>query len=240
MAAAADDFDDDYDDYYDDDDGISGFVILVVGVVVLAVFMAIVWFAYKRGIQDAVVTNDGAVPTIVAAPGPVKSERDLPETTTGNPEVFDRLEGNTPTEIIVEAAGERDPLEGFTETVSAADTTARDTIAEMAATTNETIAEITPKPIPPKPEPKPEPVLAQPAVTVTAASAATGTHVVQVGAFRSDAEANRFFNKLSAKFGTLLADKRPDVERADLGAKGVYHRLRVGPFYLKRDSAILL
>jgi cell division septation protein DedD len=245
MSATAEDFEDEYDDYYDDDEGVSGFVILVVGVVILAVFMAIVWFAYQRGTQTA--ATNGNLPAIAADPTPVKTERDLPSVATGNEEVYDRLEGNTPTEIIVEAPEERDPLEGFTETASAAESTigqvandVTETVEDAAAAITEVVEDTSPPPVtvsePVATQPEPQPQPAAPAASASAASAVSGTHVVQVGAFRSDAEANAFFDRLAGKFGALVEDKRPDIERADLGARGVYHRLRVGPFASREEA----
>ena len=54
--------------------------------------------------------------------------------------------------------------------------------------------------------------------------------MVQVGAFRSDAEAQAFFARMQSKMGDHLEGKSFDIERADLGERGVYHRLRLGPF----------
>ena len=73
-----------------------------------------------------------------------------------------------------------------------------------------------------------------PAVSVPdptpSASALSGSHLVQVGAFRSQAEADGFWTRMQGKMGGYLDGKSKDVERADLGAKGIYYRLRVGPF----------
>jgi cell division protein FtsN len=54
--------------------------------------------------------------------------------------------------------------------------------------------------------------------------------VVQVGAFRSDAEAQTYWSRMQANLGEFLNGKSSDIERIDKGAEGVYHRLRVGPF----------
>lgn len=79
----------------------------------------------------------------------------------------------------------------------------------------------------------------QPAAsTARAASAASsasgdalaGSHVVQVGAFRSDEEATAQWRKLQSGLGDFVNGKTYDIERADLGERGVYHRLRIGPF----------
>ena len=66
--------------------------------------------------------------------------------------------------------------------------------------------------------------------TPTRAAAPTGSHVVQVGAFRSEGEADQFWDRLNKRYGSDLAGKAKDIERADLGAKGIYYRLRIGYF----------
>ena len=94
----------------------------------------------------------------------------------------------------------------------------------------------------PKLEPKPEPKkVAPPNKTKTPAPTAskkpavkpkpvkTGDYVVQVASLRSQAEAQAMWNKLKSKMGgTLSADYYADIKRADLGARGVYYRLRIG------------
>ncbi|MEZ5895787.1 MAG: SPOR domain-containing protein [Parvularculaceae bacterium] len=99
--------------------------------------------------------------------------------------------------------------------------------------TTPTPASVTPAP---QPSPKPEP---KPATTPTVSyngDALSGSHLVQVGAFRSEAEADGQWTKLQGKLGDYLAGKSDDVERADLGAKGVYYRLRIGPFASADDA----
>lgn len=57
-------------------------------------------------------------------------------------------------------------------------------------------------------------------VAVLASIPATGT---------SQLDALKQFADLKAKYGSLLADKTPEVQIANLGEKGTYHRLLVGP-----------
>jgi cell division protein FtsN len=59
---------------------------------------------------------------------------------------------------------------------------------------------------------------------------------VQIGAFKSQEEADGQWAKLQGKLGGYLDGKSNDVERADLGDKGVYYRLRVGPFASSGDA----
>ncbi|HXI85992.1 MAG TPA: SPOR domain-containing protein, partial [Parvularculaceae bacterium] len=77
---------------------------------------------------------------------------------------------------------------------------------------------------------------ATPRPSPSSAGALSGTHVVQVAAFGSQAEADQSWTRLQKKLGDYLAGKSEDVERADLGAKGVYYRLRIGPFSSTDDA----
>jgi hypothetical protein len=54
--------------------------------------------------------------------------------------------------------------------------------------------------------------------------------VVQVSARRSKADAQASFRSLQAKFPRQLGSRTAIVQRADLGAKGIYYRAVVGPF----------
>lgn len=58
---------------------------------------------------------------------------------------------------------------------------------------------------------------------------------LQIGAYRSEADALVGFNKAKTKF-TQLTGAGHNIVKADLGAKGIYYRLRIGPFANKQDS----
>lgn len=55
-------------------------------------------------------------------------------------------------------------------------------------------------------------------------------YVVQVSARRSKADAEASFRSLQSKFPRQLGSRTATIERADLGAKGIYYRVMVGPF----------
>jgi hypothetical protein len=75
-----------------------------------------------------------------------------------------------------------------------------------------------------KPDPKPF------AVNHSAPAKTTSGKVkVQLGAYQSDKEARAAFAKMQKKFSSL-SGRTPTVVKADLGAKGIYYRLRVGGF----------
>jgi hypothetical protein len=82
------------------------------------------------------------------------------------------------------------------------------------------------KSLPSQPAPKPS---AQPAPKPRAAVSA-GSYRIQLGAVRSADRARQEWRRLQTKHKDVLGALSLDVQRADLGAKGVYYRLRAGPF----------
>ena len=59
--------------------------------------------------------------------------------------------------------------------------------------------------------------------------AAGGTYRVQIGALRSEEDAQKMIAQAKRNGGELLARFTIEVKRADLGEKGVYYRVQVGP-----------
>ena len=70
-------------------------------------------------------------------------------------------------------------------------------------------------------------VPAKPAPTAAAPVAATGAAVLQIGAYKSQAEADGAWKTYKAKHAALLAGATEDVQQADLGDKGTWYRLRI-------------
>ncbi len=70
---------------------------------------------------------------------------------------------------------------------------------------------------------------ANPAPAAEPAPAAPSKYVVQLGAKKSQTEALATFADIQQKHPSLLGNYRPTVQKADLGAKGTWYRLRVGP-----------
>lgn len=68
-------------------------------------------------------------------------------------------------------------------------------------------------------------------VPVTAATpvGGSGQFVVQVAARKTQTEALAAFADMQQKYPSLLSGYRPMVQKADLGDKGTWYRLRVGP-----------
>ena len=62
--------------------------------------------------------------------------------------------------------------------------------------------------------------------------APSGRVFVQVSAQKSETAARSAYRGLQVKFPTILGKLDPNIQRADLGDKGVFYRVRVGPFAL--------
>lgn len=85
---------------------------------------------------------------------------------------------------------------------------------------------------PPLPAAKPKPAAkpaAQQTAAATPAAAAPSKYVVQVGSKKNQTDALASFADMQQKYPRLLANYRPIVQKADLGAKGTWYRLRIGP-----------
>lgn len=84
----------------------------------------------------------------------------------------------------------------------------------------------------PKPSPTPAPAPKPVAAPAPAASASVGNvqYMAQLGAFSSHEDAQAAWRKIDADHGSMFPTKEHRVQRADLGAKGVFHRLQLGPF----------
>jgi len=80
-------------------------------------------------------------------------------------------------------------------------------------------------PLPATPEPAPPPPQLRGAV-----SALSGGAVLQIGAYRSNALAAQAWQEFLVEHRDLVGDLVNDIQEADLGASGVWHRLRIGPF----------
>ncbi|MCX5568842.1 SPOR domain-containing protein [Kaistia nematophila] len=81
---------------------------------------------------------------------------------------------------------------------------------------------------------KPKPAAAPAAATRAPAS---GGFVVQVASQRTEEAAIASYRAMQRKFPSVFGSQEPNVVRADLGAKGIYYRARVGPM-ATRDQAV--
>ena len=66
--------------------------------------------------------------------------------------------------------------------------------------------------------------------------AANGRYVAQLAALQSEAAIDPAWRRFVSRAPGLFANAQMDVQRADLGARGVYHRVRAGYFASSGDA----
>jgi hypothetical protein len=220
-------------------------LLIVIALLVLAAFGAVVYLAYQRGVQQ----GHSEIPRVIAAaPGPAKI---APANAGGTPTPYTGLK------IYQQPAPSDDSADTNTATPAPANTPAPKpapvaaTPAPVVATPPKPIET---KPVPAKPAPamtaatppkpapvvpKPAPVAPKPAPTQTAVVTppvdtpvatpvpAAGSGLLQIGSYKSAVEANAAWASYKAKHPGLVGGLASDVKTVDLGAKGIWVRLRI-------------
>jgi len=67
-------------------------------------------------------------------------------------------------------------------------------------------------------------------VNAEGSEAGSGGAVVQVGSFRTEARASEAWQVFRAEHSEITATLVSDIQEADLGERGIWYRLRIGPF----------
>jgi SPOR domain len=76
----------------------------------------------------------------------------------------------------------------------------------------------------------PAPVKAAAVAPAAAKSAPAGGYVLQIGAYKTQADADAAWKVYKAKHAALLSAYSDEVQQADLGEKGTWYRLRISGF----------
>ncbi len=251
---------------YDATDGGGGgrtvFVLLGLLVAIL-LFGGVLYLAYQQGMREGA---RNAPPLIEADGSPVKVAPDDPggmEIPNTDKLIYDRMNGEDPAEPGVEqllphaeepmTVEERTPAPkpDATEALPV-DPPALDIVPDPEAlTAGESPnasegAPAVPVPVAPTtrgttetPPPTVLPPVAVPETLPTVQPSANGRFVIQIAAFRDQVQAAAGFARLRAAYPDLVSGLTPDVERADLGDRGIYYRLRLGAFATKDAAAAL-
>jgi cell division protein FtsN len=223
------------DDYVDEGSRLP--LLIVIALVVLASFGGVVWLAYTQGVQRG--RED--TPRIVAAapaqkpggeqknpyaglqiyqPSKPSSEREqvppppVPVVVPKKPAAVpaNKMAARTPPVV--------HPAIATPKPAGAAPRTITDLIASQASPAT-------------KPVTAPVKAAPSPAQTATMQSASapqgSGGFVLQIGSYPSEADANASWQTYRSTHAAV-ASYAPDVQKADLGSKGTWYRLRVGPF----------
>lgn len=222
-------FDGGQDDY--DEEGSHLPLLIVTALLIVAAFGFVVWFAYNQGVQRGressprlIAAEEGPVRTAPANPGGATPYQGLKVYEQPAPE--DESSGpaqSTPA-----------PAPAPAEKAKAAQTKPSAALALRRAEPGKAeIAKPVVKQEPAKAAPQREPakpvaVKAKPATPVKAA-AAGGAYVLQIGAYKSEAAAKAAWSTYQHRH-PITSGMASDVQKADLGAKGTWYRLRIGSF----------
>jgi len=104
------------------------------------------------------------------------------------------------------------------------------------------VAKPAPAPVKTVEKPAPAPVKVAekapaPKETPVASVSTSGSYVLQIGSFKSQADADTAWKSFQGKHASLVGSYGPNVVKVDLGEKGTWYRLRMGPFSSK-DGAV--
>lgn len=239
-------FEDDYRGFeIRDDETARGPLILALAIGVLLVFGAVVWNTYRQGIRS----NGAGIPSVIADAQPYKrvpeergglevrdtdkrfydqmdaSERDVDVADNG---ASDLLQGGPPIELRPGMDEEdTDPENGMPNAIA-------DEVEALADLSKPDrgvdVASLDPVPLPRAPAP------VQRDTSPQFAFSESGQYLVQVAAFRTEDAAETAWRKSASKRPALYRGAGKRIQRADLGAKGVFYRLRVGAFAEKSEA----
>lgn len=232
-----------------EEDARRGPLLLTAALAVFILFLGVVWSAYNQGLRES--GRDGA-PRLVPNEEPYRERPADPggeETPDTDLEVYDRLtgdsdEGDGPVSL---RPAPEEPIEDSrpalrVETVDADETgedvtprpaPERPVESQPAPEPQETApAQSEPEPAPAARDPEPEPAPAQTAPAVNR----NGDWVVQIAAFRSEADAEAAWVAFRTRFSDIASGLAPDVAQVEIPNRGTYHRLRIAAFETRDDA----
>jgi cell division protein FtsN len=225
-------------------------VVIVISLLVLAAFGGVVWLAYNNGVargradvpatlaavsseQPAVAPGSGAI-----GPKQIKiyqqqagSEEDTDQQAATAPPA----QLNTPPPALRSHPDETKPAVQPPPAAPPVKSVAAPPVKPAAAPPVKSVAAPPVKSAAETPVKQP---VATPVKSV-ASPAAGGAYLLQIGSFTSQSDADAAWKTFRGKHASLLAGFGPNVQKADLGDKGVWYRLRVGSFADKDAAAAL-
>lgn len=229
------------------------FIALAILIVLAAVFAGVVSYSYPR---EAAKQELKAVPVIRAAAGPVKVAPNDPggmEIANRDSTVFDTLRAGAGADRRVESLlsgnGDEQPMDrgelfaGLKTELNVDENNRLNLVVEMpkkAPPSGEKPQDIAPAAGPEAESEDPTPLVrasaiqqpkptAKPAVATPSSSASGAHYMVQLASLRSQDAAQAEWQSLQKRFPSQLAPLSVRVQKADLGAKGVYYRVQGGP-----------
>ncbi len=193
-------------------------LLIVIALVVLAAFAGVVWLAYNQG----VARGRASAAVVIAAPeGPVRT---APADAGGEATPYTGLK----------VYGQPVPPDQEVQSSALAQTAPRSIVPDASLAAKAVVAPTTEAPpVRLNPEtsavaaaPPAKPATPPPARKVVAAVAA----VVQIGAYETQEIADGAWASFKARHAGVVGTLAEDVQKVDLGSKGIWYRLRMGPF----------
>ena len=228
-------------------------LLIVIALLVLAAFAGVVWLAYNQGVARG---RSGATVVIAAPDGPVRT---APAHSGGLETPYTGLKVyGQPVSPEQEAQASTLAPQSQPDVPAANNVAPPPSQPKASALTEAPPVRLNPPQTPPPPAvaPPPSTVTAQaapaaaapprpqaPAVAplapqaVSASSAVSGKAVLQIGAYESLDIANGAWASFKTRHAAAVGNLAEDVQKADLGAKGIWYRLRIGPFTDKTAAA---
>ncbi|WP_439634413.1 SPOR domain-containing protein [Glycocaulis sp.] len=243
-------------DARDDGQGRRGPILLLAAAIVLVLFLGVVWSAYNLGVRER-----NTAPILTADSQPWRTAPEDPggfETPGQDIEAYalrERERGAVETVEIDPAVrpGPEEPAASEPERPAlTVETEDSDRLAlpreeapreEAPPAQSAPVIEDTPPPAPETRQPEQQrpaeerqPAREEPRPAPPAASA-SGNFVVQIAAFRTIEEAEEAWIAFVTRFPDLSSGRSPSIVEANLGARGIYHRLRIAAFETRDDAS---
>ena len=229
------------------DDGSRLPLLIVIALVVLAAFAGVVWLAYTQGVER----GRADTPRVVVAGGHPSKADGSQSSLTGlkiyqaSPNAAgstSRAHARSPASEVPALRSSANSATDSPDEAPAAPSAPPSTLASRAAPA-------TPKQAPPAPQiaTRAPAQLAPPRAAATLSPQNTAEPaspqttplqgiLLQIGSYKSEAEASKSWRAYKARHA-VVAGYQMDVREVDLGARGIWYRLRVGSFS-DRQSAI--
>jgi len=221
-------------------------LLIVIALVVLASFAGVVWLAYTQGVERG-REDAPQIAAAARAPSEVPNVQSPPYTGL---KIYQQPASVTEDSIKTKKAVPPSPAHSAASVGSSAPPALRPASAttEKSAAIRATLLAATraasasrlsvapPSPAPPAMSPVASTASASDRSGAEAALPMRGGIFLQIGSYKSNAEARQSWSAFRTRH-EIAAGYRPDVKSADLGAKGTWYRLRLGPFADKQSAA---
>ena len=241
----------------DDDDDVEGSrlpLLIVITLLVMAAFGGVVWLAYQRGVQQGHAevprviaadqtpvkvppTNPGGTQTpytglkIYQQPAPANEDAaaDAAAPAPSQPPAANTASAPVPPPSMPAEVPATTPPLKVVEVPSVPAAAAKPAPAKpVAAAPAPAKPPVVVQAVPPAPTHVTAPPTVAPVASAAAATAPpAGSGLLQIGSYKSEAEANAAWATYKAKHASLLGGVSPDVKQVDLGEKGTWYRLRI-------------